>query len=104
MTGKKSGRGRPKHSPQRMCAVCRTTASKRALTRLVRTENGVQIDPTGKQAGRGAYLCTNPACWQAALTGGLLAKALRVALTDEDRARLAAAAPSADTQIEDSAT
>jgi len=80
--------------PQRTCVVCRTTADKRALVRLVRTpDEGVHADPTGKRSGRGAYLCDDPACWDRALAGDLLAKALRTVLTDADRERLAQARP-----------
>ncbi|NJL93734.1 MAG: YlxR family protein [Anaerolineae bacterium] len=87
-------RSRPKHVPQRTCVVCRTTDAKRRLTRLVRTtEAGVQMDPTGKRAGRGAYLCDNPACWQQAIKGEVLNKALRTTLSEADRAHIAAAAP-----------
>jgi len=74
--------------------VCRSTAEKRALTRLVRTpEDGVQVDLTGKQNGRGAYLCDRPECWDKALVSDVLAKALRTTLTDADRERLQAARP-----------
>jgi uncharacterized protein len=64
------------------------------LTRLVRTpEEGVQVDLTGKQNGRGAYLCDQPECWDKALVSDVLAKALRTTLTDADRERLQAARP-----------
>lgn len=80
--------------PQRMCVVCRTTAAKRTLTRIVRTaDEGVQVDPTGKRNGRGAYLCDQPGCWQRAIDSDVLAKALRTSLTDDDRQRLRAAKP-----------
>lgn len=83
-----------RRSPQRTCVVCRTTADKRALTRLVRTtDDGVQIDPSGKRNGRGAYLCDQPTCWQRASDSDVLAAALRTTLTDADRARLRAARP-----------
>lgn len=82
--------GRRKHQPQRTCVVCRTTGAKRALTRLVRTPEGVQIDPSGKLAGRGAYLCDNPACWQKAARGDALGRALRTTLTEEEREMIAA--------------
>jgi predicted RNA-binding protein YlxR (DUF448 family) len=82
-----------KHIPERTCVICRHKATKRSLIRLVRTlDQGVQIDPSGKRNGRGAYLCHRAECWQRALSGEALAKALRTALTDEDRARLQAAA------------
>lgn len=86
--------GRRKHTPQRTCVVCHETAAKRTLTRLVRTtEQGVQLDPTGKANGRGAYLCDNPACWERAIQSDVLAKALRTTLTAEDRERIKAAMP-----------
>jgi predicted RNA-binding protein YlxR (DUF448 family) len=62
---------------------------KRQLVRLVRTENGVLIDPTGKLAGRGAYMHDRRACWEAGLHGNL-ARALKVELTQADRERLQA--------------
>ena len=74
--------------------VCRTTTAKRTLIRLVRTvDDGVKVDPTGKQSGRGAYLCTDPHCWQRAIQTDVLAKALRTTLTEDDRNRLRQAQP-----------
>lgn len=57
--------------------------------RLVRTEQGVLVDPTGKRAGRGAYLHDRRSCWEAGLRGSL-AHALKVDLTAADRERLQA--------------
>ena len=68
---------------------CRTVMPKRALIRLVRTPEGIKIDPTGKAPGRGAYLHENRSCWQAALKGSL-ARALKTELTPEDKSRLEA--------------
>ena len=61
-----------KHVPQRTCIACRQVAGKRALIRLVRTEHGVVVDPTGKQAGRGAYLHPERACWEVVVKGNRL--------------------------------
>jgi predicted RNA-binding protein YlxR (DUF448 family) len=58
--------------------------AKRALVRIVRTDTGVQVDPTGKAAGRGAYMHALQSCWQKGLKGAL-AHALRVELTEQDR-------------------
>ena len=52
------------------------------------------VDPTGKAAGRGAYLCRRPECWAAALRRDMLAGALRVPLALDDRAALASFAAS----------
>lgn len=82
-----------KHIPTRMCVVCREKAGKRTLTRLVSTDKGVWIDPSGKMNGRGAYLCDARSCWERAVTSEVLNKALRTTLTDEDRERLRQAMP-----------
>jgi predicted RNA-binding protein YlxR (DUF448 family) len=42
------------------------------------------VDPTGKTAGRGAYLHDARSCWERGLKG-TLAHALKVDLTDQDR-------------------
>ena len=78
---------RVKHVPQRTCVGCREVLPKRKLIRLVRTGEGVQVDPTGKLAGRGAYLHDRRQCWDRALKGAL-GHALKTTLTVEDRARL----------------
>ena len=78
-----------KHVPQRTCVGCRTVLAKRQLVRVVRTAQGVAVDPTGKQAGRGAYLHDRRACWQAGLAGSL-AQALKTELTALDRQHLEA--------------
>jgi predicted RNA-binding protein YlxR (DUF448 family) len=58
--------------------------------RVVRDAEGhVVHDPTGKRAGRGAYLCHSPACWEQALKRGGLERALRLtALPADERAAL----------------
>ena len=81
---------RPKHVPQRTCVACRSTDAKRTLLRLVRTAEGtVEVDPTGKRAGRGAYLCARVRCWERGINERTLVRALRLeGLTDENRAAL----------------
>lgn len=90
---------RPKHTPLRTCIVCRQTRGKRELVRIVRTAPkkgdlaavvSVQVDPTGKLAGRGAYLCRARACWDQALAGHKLNTALKTIITPEDLAALKA--------------
>jgi predicted RNA-binding protein YlxR (DUF448 family) len=75
--------------PQRSCVACRSARPKRELVRLVRGGGGdVEVDVTAKMAGRGAYLCRDRACWEKALKGAGLEKALRCNLTRENRERL----------------
>jgi hypothetical protein len=62
----------------------------------VRTPDGrVVFDPTGKVAGRGAYLCADGTCWRGALEKGTLQRALEVPLPEEIKARLRAGATAA---------
>lgn len=81
--------GKRKHIPQRTCVGCRSVLPKRSLIRIVRSPTGVQIDPTGKMAGRGAYLHNQRSCWERGLKGAL-AGALKTELTIEERDRLMA--------------
>ncbi len=85
MSGKPAKR--PKHIPQRTCVGCRLVLPKRELIRLVRQPEGVQVDPTGKLPGRGAYLHNDRLCWEKGLKGPL-AHALKMTLAVDDLDRL----------------
>ncbi len=95
----KAQKPRQKHVPVRTCIACRQPQGKRELVRIVRTPAGeVRVDPTGKQAGRGAYLCRSRGCWELALHGQRLNAALKTTITPESLAALrtyAAALPAA---------
>jgi len=72
---------RGRHLPQRTCVACRQVKGKSALVRVVRTPQGVvQLDLTGKVAGRGAYLCPDEACLNQAIKQKKLNRALGVAV------------------------
>jgi predicted RNA-binding protein YlxR (DUF448 family) len=79
--------GKRRHIPQRTCVACREVLPKRSLTRVVRSQQGIVIDSTGKMAGRGAYLHQQRSCWELGLKGAL-ASALKVELTNEEREQL----------------
>lgn len=51
-----------KKTPMRTCVMCRQTKDKRELLRIVRQDDKVKFDPTGKANGRGAYVCTSEEC------------------------------------------
>jgi predicted RNA-binding protein YlxR (DUF448 family) len=72
-----------KHIPQRTCVGCREVLAKRSLMRIVRTTQGVQLDPSGKIDGRGAYVHNKRSCWERALKGAL-AHALKTELSEQD--------------------
>ncbi|MDA8066437.1 MAG: YlxR family protein [Thermaerobacter sp.] len=77
--------------PQRTCLGCREIHGKRELWRIVRTAQGeVVFDPSGKLAGRGAYVCPKEECVREALRGKRLEKALRGDLPEGAAQRLLA--------------
>lgn len=79
-----------KHIPQRTCIACRRVSTKRELIRLVRTADGiVEIDLSGKKAGRGAYLCWE--CAGSSLKGNRLGHALHTTVTGENMEALSKA-------------
>lgn len=56
-----------KKIPQRMCVGCQQVKPKKELIRIVRSPEGeFSLDTTGKKPGRGAYICADMACFQAA--------------------------------------
>jgi Predicted nucleic-acid-binding protein implicated in transcription termination len=69
--------------PMRMCVSCREMKPKRELTRVVRGDDGIAIDPTSKASGRGAYLCNDPACLQKAIKSRALERALEGKISPE---------------------
>jgi len=73
--------------PQRTCVGCREVLPKRQMVRIVRTADGVRVDPGGKLAGRGAYLHDKRDCWVRGMRGALT-HALKAELSAEDRAQL----------------
>jgi predicted RNA-binding protein YlxR (DUF448 family) len=82
---------RRKHVPQRTCVSCRRTLAKRELIRIVHTPEGsIEVDLKGKRAGRGAYICHQQECWEAALGQGILGRALKVRVAGEQLTELRA--------------
>ena len=67
-TENKGGKGvKPRKIPMRQCLGCNEHKPKVELIRIVRSPEGVVgLDLTGKKSGRGAYICPDPACLQAA--------------------------------------
>jgi predicted RNA-binding protein YlxR (DUF448 family) len=76
-------------TPVRTCVGCGTSSDKREFVRIVRTPDGhVEVDPSGKLNGRGAYVCAAPECFTKARLRRRLDHALKVRLHDDDYARL----------------
>lgn len=82
---------RVRRQPQRTCIGCQRILTKRELNRVVRTADGrIVIDPTGKVPGRGAYVCDNRQCWLDSLARKRFERALKVELSESDRAMIEA--------------
>lgn len=62
-----------KKIPMRQCVGCREMKAKKDMIRVIKTaakedENSeILLDTTGRKNGRGAYICPNSACLQAAI-------------------------------------
>lgn len=73
----------PKKIPSRMCVVCRNMFEKPNLIRVVKGADGVSIDLTGKKAGRGAYVCKNPECFEKCVKKRVFDRVFQEKLSDE---------------------
>ncbi len=51
-----------KKIPMRTCIACRVSKPKRELIRVVKFNDEIKLDKTGKLNGRGAYVCNDEAC------------------------------------------
>ena len=52
---------------QRMCVACRNMKDRKELLRLVRVNDEIIIDDSGKIDGRGAYICRSNECVKKAM-------------------------------------
>lgn len=66
---------KPKKIPMRMCLGCSEMKPKKELIRVVKSpEDVISLDFTGKQNGRGAYICRSLDCLEKARKGRRLEK------------------------------
>ena len=72
-----------KKIPMRQCVGCGEMKAKEELLRVLKTEDGVLLDATGKKNGRGAYICANTECLKKARKSKGLERSLKVAIPDE---------------------
>lgn len=70
--------------PQRQCIGCRESKDKSELIRVVRTPEGeIVLDRTGRQNGRGAYLCDNEECLLKAKKSNALSRSFRMNVPED---------------------
>ncbi|MFV0519960.1 MAG: RNase P modulator RnpM [Lachnospirales bacterium] len=55
-----------KKIPERKCCGCQSMKNKKDLIRVVKSDSEYSVDLTGKQNGRGAYVCNNLNCFELA--------------------------------------
>ena len=72
-----------KKIPMRQCVGCGEMKAKKELLRVLKTEDGVLLDATGKKNGRGAYICANTECLKKARKSKGLERSLKVAIPDD---------------------
>jgi len=69
--------------PMRMCVVTREKLPKAELIRIVKTEEGVVVDSTGKKNGRGAYLKKDLEVFEKAKKTKVLNKILETEVSED---------------------
>lgn len=78
-----------KNIPQRTCMGCNTKKDKNDLIRIVKKtnsehqQNSIIIDKTGKQEGRGAYICNSLECLEKAIKTKRLERTLDTKISEE---------------------
>ena len=73
-----------KKQPQRTCMGCNEKKDKKELIRIVKSKDGdIQIDKTGKQNGRGAYICNDINCLEKLIKSKRLEKVFEMTISEE---------------------
>ena len=73
-----------KKQPQRTCMACNQKKDKKELLRIVKNkDNQILVDLTGKQEGRGAYICKNIDCLEKVIKSKRLEKSLEIKISQE---------------------
>ena len=73
-----------KRQPQRTCMGCNEKKDKKDLIRIVKNKEGeVSIDKTGKQEGRGAYICDKIECLDKVIKSKRLERVLEIKISQE---------------------
>ena len=73
-----------KKLPQRTCMGCNSKKDKNELIRIVKnSENEIFVDISGKQNGRGAYICNNSNCLEKLIKSKRLEIVFEMKISDE---------------------
>ena len=73
-----------KKIPLRQCIGCGEMKSKKEMIRVIKTAEGeILLDATGRNNGRGAYLCPSMECFKKAVKGRGLERSFKMAIPRE---------------------
>ena len=72
-----------KKIPLRQCFGCGEMKAKKELIRVIKNDEGVFLDASGRKNGRGAYICADTDCLEKARKSKGLERSLKVAIPDE---------------------
>ena len=69
--------------PMRKCVGCMEMKEKKQLLRVLKTpEDEILLDATGRQNGRGAYVCRSSACLEKAIRSKGLERSLKIRIPE----------------------
>ena len=69
--------------PLRTCIACKSVKPKKELIRVVKFNDQISLDLTGKKNGRGAYVCNDSSCIEKLKKNKLLNRAFSCQIEDE---------------------
>lgn len=72
-----------KKIPLRQCIGCGEMKDKKEMIRVLRTEEGIILDSTGRKNGRGAYICPTTDCFNKARKSKGLERSFKMAISEE---------------------
>lgn len=72
-----------KKLPLRLCIGCNAMKNKKEMIRIVKNDEGINLDKTGKKNGRGAYLCDDMECLEKAIKSRGLERSFKMAISKE---------------------
>lgn len=72
-----------KKIPLRRCVGCGEMKAKKELVRVVKMEDEIVLDATGRKNGRGAYLCANADCLNKAKKSRGLERSFKAPVSEE---------------------
>ncbi|MCR5667002.1 MAG: YlxR family protein [Eubacterium sp.] len=69
--------------PMRKCVGCNEMKEKKNLIRIIKNDEGILIDQTGRKNGRGAYLCPSSECFQKSIKNKGLERSFKMAVPED---------------------